>query len=82
MKLLGKLAKSSDQVLKHTGVFCQHTMFSGEHKADVSETEVPNKKYLADFTHEVGKEETPEKFFSEPETIKYPANYPGITPDN
>lgn len=35
-----------------------------------------------DFTHEVGKEETPEKFFSEPETIKYPANYPGITPDN
>lgn len=39
------MAKSSDQVLKHAGVFCQHTMFSGEHKADVSETEVPNKKY-------------------------------------
>lgn len=78
LKVLGKLVKISDQVLKLPGVFDQHTMFSDEYKADVSETEVPNKKYLADFTYGVGKEQIPEKFFREPETIKYQDNYPGI----
>lgn len=73
------MAKSSDHVLKHAGVFYQPTMFSSEYKADVSETEVPNKKYLADFTPGVGKDQTPEKFFRESEIIKCPANYPGIT---
>lgn len=57
-------------------------MFSGEYKAGVSETEVPNKKYLADFTGGVGKEQTLEKFFREPETIKCSVNYPRITPEN
>jgi len=41
------MAKSSDQVLKQAGVFCQHTKLRGESQADISEIKVPNiKVYL------------------------------------
>lgn len=79
--MLGKLANSSDQVLKQAVVFYQHTKLRGESQTDISETKVPSIKCLA-FICEAGKWKNPERYLRELKTVKCPASCSGIIPDN
>lgn len=82
LRLLGKLAKSSDPVLKQALIFYQHTKLRGESQADISETKVLTMKSLVHCVCKVGKQQNPEKCFRETKTVKCPPSCSGIIPDD
>lgn len=82
LKPLGKLVSSSDQVVSQAGGVYQHKKPRGESQADMSETKVANTKCLDDLMCDLGKQQTPEKYFREHKTGKCPVSCPGIIPVN